>query len=175
MLRALCHSEQGDNIATWPGNTENGWGKPKSRTGWRNELTKTPEFQYGQIQSPAAGRRQPPVAGQAEKVSLQKRFWCTPAGMKASHVLGCISKSTGSRSSDIQPGEGKVKTPIAIITHQVDGHREDRASVFMEVRSKLTQSNRHKMQEGNLLLSTGYNIFTRGLVKHWDKDPEWCE
>lgn len=38
MLRALCHSEEGDNIETWPKNTQTGWGKPK--TGWRNGLTK---------------------------------------------------------------------------------------------------------------------------------------
>lgn len=75
------------------------------------------------------------MAGQAEKVSLPKRFWCAAAGMKASHVLGCISKNTGNQSR-----EKKVKTLIAVITHPVDGHREDKAGVFMEVRSKMTSS-----------------------------------
>lgn len=72
------------------------------------------------MQSPAAGREQPHVMGQVEKVSLKRRFWCSPAVMKASHILSHISNSTGSRSRDIQPREEKVKTLIAIITHQVD-------------------------------------------------------
>lgn len=80
------------------------------------------------------------MAGQAENASLPKRFWCAAAGMKASHVLGCISKNTGSRSSGNQSREKKVKTLIAIITHPVDAHREEKAGVFTEVRSKMTRS-----------------------------------
>ena len=80
------------------------------------------------------------MAGQAENASLPKRFWCTAAGMKASHVLGCIRKNTGSRSSGNQSREKTVKTLIAIITHPVDGHREDKAGAFTEMRSKMTSS-----------------------------------